>query len=245
MGTEEKPRRPWFEPIDPNLPDKERARLLDKAIEHFEDKAGAGPLQDSDIALLRQFAKDSSPKVRELAIVLLCDEGPVTWDEIEKWALDPDSEVRTSVMYNLESSEQAAPLCESDKNRCMDILARAGEKYADNYISITLWSFAEKSDEWLDATWQAAEKLIDLGDAKITEILVTGYLEYVLKYKELGPDDSRVKRWIESDKKGRKLALLAVAKWLQMKETNLKAITEALAKDSDEEIASQARALLS
>jgi hypothetical protein len=244
MGTDEKPRRPWFEPIDPNLPAKERARLLEKAVEHFEDKAGVGPLQDSDIALLRQFAKDPDRKVREIAIVVLCDEAKVTWEEIERWALDPDSEVRTSVMYVMESSEQAAPLCESDKQRCADILAKVAEKYADNYVSATLWAFAEKSDEWLDATWQAAEKLIDLGDAKINEILCTGYLEYVLRYKELGPDDPRVKRWIESDKKDRKLALLAVAKWLGMGEGKLKAITEAVAKDSDEEVASQAKELI-
>jgi hypothetical protein len=212
-------------------------------VERYRTEAGKEDVVSTeDISLLRDYAKELDPNVRLTAIKILCDEAEdLTWEELEEWALDPDEKIRDWVLFRLSFGGE---LIESDRSRFMDILVRVKETYEASDVGNTFWSLAHNSDDWLDLTWNAAGRLIDLEREQITGSLCAGYVENVLTYLKLGPDDPRVKSWVDGDKSERKFVLLGVVEWLGFGEGRLREITEALSHDTDAEVAEFAKELI-
>lgn len=246
----------WFEPLSPRLSDRERISAIQASWEKVlaaADQAGdLITLSQEDLDVLHKYARDKNRDVSRVAIDILveeirsrCEDGPVTWEELEAWSMDAEDELRHEVMYAIGSRDaEAYELCWTDRPRCARLIGEAVDHYMDHPADAALWSLSRYNDEWFDACWAEATRLVDEEDLEIIEMLANGYIEDVLRFKGLGPDDPHIKSWIESDKRGRKLTLLGVTQWLPLDEGRMREIIEALAKDSDEEIAAKAKNLL-
>lgn len=256
MSDNSTPQQNWFEPLSPRMADKERVAAIKAAWERVLNAADQSgdivTLSKDDLYLLRRYAKDKNRAVASAALEVLieeirsrCEDGPISWEELEAWGLDPEDDVRHEVMYAIGSRDaEAYELCWTDRPRCARLIGEAVDHYMDHPADAALWSLSRYNDEWFDACWAEATRLVDEADPEIIEMLSNGFVEDVIKIKGAGPDDPRIKSWIESDKQGRKLALLGVTQWLPLNEGRLREIVEALANDNDEKIASTAKQLI-
>jgi hypothetical protein len=246
----------YFESLKPGMPDKEKIASLKSAWESVlaaADRSGESiSLSNEDLDLLRGYAKDRNRAVRNAALDILieeirsrCEDGPVTWEELESWMLDPEEDIRHEAMYAIGSRDsEAYELCWTDRVRCARMIGTALERYIDYSADGTLWALSRYNDEWFDVCWAEAGRLVDLNQPEITDMLSSGYIGDVIHLKNLGPDDPRIGSWIEGDRQGRKLAILRVARWLALDDGRFREIVEALAKDGDHEIAAKAGELL-
>lgn len=248
-------RQRLFEPIGPDLTDEEKIARLTDGFYCYRGPPDNWPegvdyesseLSAEDEAVVRECLTDPSPAVREKSVYVLGNLGPVTWDDVTAWLLDPSEDVRNTACMHAELSlTPVGQLCDADKDRCAMLLAdswiawpRAGG------VSVTLSMQGMHEEGWLEPTWRAAERLLGVGNEDITASLRCGYFEDMVKHFRMGPDDPHIRPWIEGDDKTRKHILLAIASWLQMREDNLCAIVAALKDDSDPEIANCARKML-
>lgn len=244
-----------FEPIGPELTDEEKiARLTDgfycywgppddwpEGVDYWSPE-----LSTEDEAIVRGCLTDPSPGVRGKAVYVLGNLGPVTWDDLTAWLLDPSEDVRMTTSSHADLSlTPVGQLCDTDRDRCAMLLADSWIAYPEHGgISPTLTMQGMHEDGWLEPTWRAAERLLDVGNDNITSSLRCGYFEDMVKHFGMGPDDPHIRPWIEGSDKTRKSILLAIASWLQMREDNLCAIVGALVDDADPEIADCAREML-
>lgn len=247
--NEQKSMKRWFEPLDPEMLSWRRGWVIEEAVQRYWDALKETdediPLGSEDIELLREYTRDPAYEVRAAAVKILCDYGPISWEDFETWMLDPDEHVREAIVFLVDFDMVAVgELCASDKPRCAAVLADAVEKRADSTAAYRLMRLSNEDREWLEATWPQVERLMDLGNPKIYMWLTCGYIEDALQDYNLGPDDPLVHSWLVGDSVQRKLSLLAVGVWMGLDKARLRDITEALAKDSDEAIAWIAKATL-
>lgn len=232
----------WFESIDPALSADERASLIEQSAKRYFDatKDISGDfLPAEDVELLLEHSKDADPRVRKTAVSVLLDGAELDWEAIEKWALDPEKDVREEVLSRLMFIDHD----EGTIEWYIWLLSEVIERYADGQAGIALSWLSTQSEKWLDLTWQAAGELLDLDNKEATSLITIGYLESVLHFHDSrGPEDPHVAAWIKSDNKLRKKALLEVVDWLRGYD-NIKKIAAALADDPDPEIAERARKL--
>lgn len=226
-----------FVPIDAELPDKQQAKVFGGMAGWYENAPEDASLLPDDIEQLRQFLREGGPHLRKAVVAFLCDFGPVTWEDLETWALDPDKDVRNAAMFGMELSYKAATeLCASDKPRCAALLAQVIEQHKDGYAGI-VWSVLAGDDEWLAAIWPEVERLVDLNDDDIDLILQCGFVEDMLHHHHrMAPDDPRIVAWVKGKSRRRKQILLEIANWGRFEDPALVHIVEALMNDPDQEI---------
>lgn len=248
MDNNAEPTKRWFEDIDPKLPDIERYRLLKEAKDRFEAAHPTGrydiEFSDKDEESLYQWAKDPNSHVRALAVEVLCDTGYFDLDDIEIWILDPFKRVRDPALYRMMLIRYG----EYPIEWFIQLLSKAIDRYADWTAGGLLASLSDKSEEWLDLTWAAVDKLFNCDNPEIISMLTIAYVENVLHYgRNLEPGDPRIKAWIEHGDLKRKRALLEVTDYIDYrseKKGNLLRITEALANDPDNRVAAAAKGIL-
>ncbi|MEN6520338.1 MAG: hypothetical protein ABFD46_04200 [Armatimonadota bacterium] len=231
----------WFEQIDPSLAADVRARLIEESAKRYFDAtkdSSDGTLPDEDAKLLLEYSKDDDPRVRKTAVSTLLDGADVDWESIERWALDPEKDVREEALSHLMFSVHNEETIEW----YIWLLSEIIERYADGQAGIAMSLLATQSEEWLNLTWQAAGELLDLDNKDVTMLLTCGYIEDVIR-ESRGPEDPRVAAWIKSGDKPKKNALLEVVDWLTDYDGHLGKIAAALVNDPDEEIAEKAKKL--
>lgn len=244
-----------FEPIGPELSNDDKIARLTAGFDFYWDPPQDWPegvnyespeLSAEDEATVRGCLTDPSPVVREKAVHVLGTFGPCTWDDLRSWFLDPDKEVRSTVRSDADVPGASGLLCHSNLERFIQLLADAWATYPEDGgpdVMMTMGA-CMKPQSWLEPTWHAAERLLDVGNADINLSLQCGYFESVIQHFGMGPDDPHIRPWIEGEKQNRKWVLLEIANWLRMKEANLCEIVATLAEDADADIAAGAREVL-
>lgn len=174
MNSEQHQR--FFYPVDLMLSDKYAAAMIDDARNnHLTSESELDediPLDSEDIELLRKYALEPGPRVRAVAVEILCAEGPITWDGLESWPLDPDKLVRGKAMFAMSLNyTSAGQLCDSDKPRCARILADVIERYTDGYAGVIMESLSERDSEWYEIIIKSKNRLLKLNRFKIEDIL--------------------------------------------------------------------------
>lgn len=198
-----------------------------------------------ELELLRQYAEDKDPYFRAPAVSELCASWPVSWEDLEKWALDTAELVRSNAIGEMESDfRPAGELCRTDKARFVALLEEAIRRYGDYAAGNALYWISAEDDEMLELTWAAAERLLSPDDVDSNTVVNVCYLEHVITDKNWGPDDPHIAPWIKGTDIVRKCMLLNVASWMGLGDGRLREITEALSRDADKDIAAGARELL-
>jgi hypothetical protein len=167
------------------------------------------------------------------------DSSQVSWEELERSALDSDKEVRENALARLMVTNHDEDTIEW----YLWLLAEVIERYADGQAAISLLWLSTRSAEWFGMTWNTANTLLELDNPEVTQLLTIGYFEVVLR-EDRGPDDPRVRAWIEGDDVRKKRVLLEVADWLGLDAGRLWEIVAAMANDKDNEVAERARKML-
>lgn len=243
-----------FEQIGPELSDEEKiARLIGGWNCYWSPPKGwpdgvdyeSPELSPEDETIVRSSLADQAADVRKEAASILGSLGPVTWEDLRAWLLDPSKDVRDTARMDAELPGASGRLCNTDRDRCAMLLADSWSAYpTDGGVSVTLRMQGMHEEGWLEPTWRAAESLLDLGNEDIVSRLRCGYFEDMVKHFGMGPDDPHIRPWIEGSSRTRKDILLAIASWLQMRDDNLCAIVAALRDDPDAEVAQCAREML-
>lgn len=238
-----------FEPIGPELTDEEKIARLKAGEERcyarerahaWETDWNGYTLSPADEEAVRSCLTETSPAVRAKAVHIVAHFGDATWDDFRRWFLDPDKNVRGEAMSALDMS---TGFTDSDKEQYVSLLEESWMAYPEDVgPGVSMSMKATHEDGWLETTWRAAERLLDLGNEKISESLTCGYFEDVIGKTEA--DDPHIRSWIEGRNKARKEILLGIAAWLGCKQSNLRAIVEALTSDVDAEVAEHARGIL-
>lgn len=236
----------YYHEIGTSLLESERLHVLEEAdLRRREDGVGGAPLSESDIEVLYELSRDYDALIRKLAITILSREASsLTWDDIEGWLLDPDTKVRESAFVAALAEPVTARLCESDKQRFLNIVLKGAQLYDDGIFAMILRHLSEKNEEWRDLTWETANQLINVGEPFVFASLVTGYFEHVISGNNWGPDDVHLRPWIEGTDTVRKGILLDVGAYLHLIGGKLREIVEALSHDPDEKIAQDAKVIL-
>lgn len=243
----------YFFPLDPGLPDEERVRLIklyDKNVlddlHALDDDDAEIPVHPEDSEVWRGYTQDTCAEVRALGVDLLCENGPVGWDDLETWTMDQDEKVRSSALFPMHyaDSYEVGKLCDSDRPRCVSLLARVARQYDDYGAMRTMSMLAEEDSEWLELTWRTADGILDSERPSLNTAVICSYLEHVIPDNNWGPDDPHIKPWIAGYDPLRKMVLLKIANYWGLEEGRLHDITEALAGDSDPNTATTARGIL-
>lgn len=196
------------------------------------------------IELLRSYTEGEDSDNRRYGIGQLCAYGLVSWEDIEKWVLDADEDVRRRVISAIEGSGAACELRRTDEARAIALLEKTIARYVDYSASHALLWISQESDQMLELTWAAADRLQRLENQDIYTAILVGYFEDVITGNNWGPDDPHIRPWIENlDVVGRS-TLFNVAWWNGLGDGRLREIMETLARDSDPETASAAKKLL-
>lgn len=215
---------------------------------HRRSKMGAQSIPSfapDDIAAAKDYTNHPDPKIRIRWISFLTENGPCTWDDLQAWTQDPDENIRWQTFYSMGNKMDAAGyLCASDKPRCISILTNAATKYVDMQIGITMRELVEWDDEWLDLTWQAADRLIDASKHELRTALECGYFEHIVSDSNWGPDDPHILAWIEGDNTKKKMILLRIATYWGVGAGRMRDIVETLSRSTDLEISSLACGIL-
>ena len=82
-----------FDGIDLSLPDEQLAEWL----EHVLNQRGQ-PGSDGETEALQKLSCQAGPKTRGVAVQFLAEHGPCFWEDLEKWALDADQQVRYPIV---------------------------------------------------------------------------------------------------------------------------------------------------
>jgi len=247
--NEETAKTRYLAPLDPELSGAEQSEvlegMLDRRVQSAVEAGCAPDLVQEDVDLLRQFATDTSPDVRAVAVDFLASHGPCTWKDVEDWAQDPDEVVRQNVMSRMDNKFWAAGrLCDKAKEQCSDILVLVIGRYVDYAAANLMDSLRKQGDEWLELTWLAAEEILDLKRPELTLLITCCYLERLIPESEWGPEDLHIREWIEGDDPDRKTTLLKIANYRGIEEGRMADIVDALQSDPNERIASMAQGIL-
>lgn len=230
--------------LDDSLSVKDKVKLLEQARrqiwDSIDDPAEERPeLLPRDAALLRRYAAEGATKLREAAIGILAEYGPVSWEDAERLTPDEDEEVREAAFFAIDSSYYApAKLCATDKPRCAQMFVTSAKRYGG--FPVEAWTMCE-DDQWLDLMWSHLGPLLDLGDPELSSNIICGILEDILVYERITFGDPRLQSWIKGDSVERKMALLSVVQWFGMKKPWQRKIAEALTDDPAEVVSSTAR----
>lgn len=232
---------------DPGLPSWDRMALLQQASdqlwEAWRRMDGFSDLTDRDVELLRRYVRDGSEAVREIAVHLLGEFGPVSFEDLEQWLLDPSETVRDRVAFLVGLSyTELGKLADSDKRHFVSLIGKAAELY--EWMPVEAWVLCEENDDWLTLFWDEIGRLLDLGKEQLNGRITCGWLEDALVSGRVVPGDARLSGWITGKSVMRKTALLSVVQWFGMEEIWHRRIAEALAEDSDCTVSSAARCLL-
>jgi hypothetical protein len=183
----------FFDRFDEGLSDREQLQMLKQCEEWLretEDRLEHTiDLPPEDVEILQEYSSDKSPLLRKFAVHILCEHGPVDWYDLERFLLDPDREVRIAAQFGMDLSYfYATRLCGTDIKRAVALLGRALEKCEESYTSVTFWVLMKRGSEWQEAVWAEIERLWDLDDPGVREILACGVLE-----KAEHDDDDEIK----------------------------------------------------
>jgi hypothetical protein len=234
--------------LDTTLSVKDRVKLLKQADQQLVDAGNELEnerltLSQRDVALLRTYASDESPKIRAVAVDILSEYGPVTWEDAERWTRDPDSDVRCEAFFAVSLSFMAiSELCATDLPRC-SALFEASAKLC-NDMPVEAYAMCDENEEWVDLMWSMLGRLLDLGQDELSSNLICGLLEDILVYECVKFDDPRLQAWLKGDSVERKMALLSVVQWFGMKDPWQCRIAEALAKDGNKVVSGTAKSFL-
>jgi hypothetical protein len=225
--------------FDDSLSVDEKVKLLDQATDRlFSEKDRV--LSAHDNTLLHKYAADDSPIIRNAAIETLTGCNKVTGEDVQLWLLDPDEDVRGTASM-LIVNYGYTPMDNEGKQWLVEIISKSASTY--NQMPVETYWLVEHDPEILNLFWDELGKLLDLENKDLTGTLTCGLLEHILGRGLIEYNDPRLQSWITGSSKKRKKALLAVVDWLSS-ETRLKTIAEALAEDSDPEIAAEASQIL-
>lgn len=207
-------------------------------------------LPQDDLRILHTCAEMPDPSVRHEAMFFLCDYGPITWEDIEGWATDPDAEAREAaceaIIYGMNA---ICNLCESDMERCgslFDLVFPNEKRFWEVETDITCWILFHLDRECIESAWRGVGIVLDLDRPRFSEPLTVGFLETALAgpNARLTYDDPLVQAWLEGRSPQRKLALLAVAEWFGLATPGQKMIAKKLSRDSDKTIREAAKQVI-
>ncbi|HEY3297823.1 MAG TPA: hypothetical protein VGK34_04130 [Armatimonadota bacterium] len=239
----------YFANISGILPAEQRVKLLEEAGKQWQEDHPADlsvrSISNADEAELQKYSLDEHPSVRKLAIEMLCRTGTsVRWEDLERWVFDPSRTVREAAVVAILEGQGTNALCESYKRRFTAMLTDAAVQYEDGLLGLIMRVLAERGAEWRDLTWEYADSLIEKAGPYLFASLVVGYFERVITDNHWGTDDPHIRPWIEGQNKVRKEILLDVAAYLHLIGGKLHEIVEALSKDSNPDIARDAKTIL-
>ena len=235
--------RQLLNPIESGFTDDEKIAELINGLRRYgniDEDMDDQELSPKDYEIVKRCLNDPSPSVKEEAITVLTFLGPLTWQDLKNWLQDTDEDVRKTVEgIAALPSTAAGQLCRSDKERYTNLIADSWVKYPKDGYSITLSMLAtdENEDGWLEPTWEACEKLWDMGNSDIRLALQCGYFEDVIQHLQMDSKDQHIRPWIEGTDRTKKCLLLEILSWLRIRDENLLDIADALTTDSDPEIA--------
>lgn len=245
--------RQLFDGIDLSLPDEQFAEwlehVLDQRVEIDSDDNSIVTISADEIALLQKWSRDAGPKTRRVAVEFLVHYGPCGWDDVEAWVLDSDEAVRSCAMDDVHTFGEltvGGRLCRADKKRWIDLIASAAERYPEECFSAidTLRWFAVDGDEWLEHTWNAANRLLDLNNVDLNTSLIVSYFEDVVWQLGWGPENSYLQPWIRGKDGWRQIILLRIATWLNLDEGRMREIVQALTQSKVKDVAILAQGVL-
>lgn len=235
--------------FDTTISLENRLKLLEQARQDFialDNALGKNErlkLSDQDACLLSLYTSDENAKIRAVAVDILSQYGPVTWEDAERWLSDADSDVRGEAFSAIGLGWAAlSDLCTSDLPRCAALFEASAELRDEVSVQSSLMCHGD--EEWLDLMWSMLGRLLDLGRCKLNSNLICGPLEDILVHKWVTVDDPRLQAWLKGDSLERKMALLSVVQWFGMKEPWQRKIAEALAKDRNGIVSGTAKGLL-
>jgi hypothetical protein len=201
-------------------------------------------LPPDDRVLLRGWEGDGRGEVRAAAVEALCAIEPVTWAEIERWALDPDDEVRRAVLFSMESPDTSArALRWADDNRFIRLLLAMAEGRVDYPAGMALADLS-REDELLERIWPEVVRLLDRNEPALNTMLLCTYFEHIIAERQWGPDSTRLKSWVHGDSEVRQRTLLIAACWMGLQAGRYHEIALALAQSPIPRIAALARGVL-
>lgn len=243
MSDEQKSGLDQFREMLPTLTDDgQKAGWLKWATDQDTDDQSLPP---AEVDFVRSFARDKSGFVRAAAVQYLATKGPVSWDELESWLLDPAEEVRLQVLQQMGSEFDAVgTLCATDLSRSIDLVIKSYMLFPHVEADLWLREMAERDDATFDAVWRAAETVLDCENFDAISAIVIGFFEDVIPDRNWGPDDRHIQPWIEGDEWNRKAALLNIGEYLHLNYGKTREIVEALSRDTNPEIADRAKRIL-
>jgi hypothetical protein len=230
--------------LDNALSVDDKVKLLEQAQQHLRKEAetNSDPLSEQDVRLLQGYASDGSPATRGVAIEILLHYGQAEWDDIRRWMLDPDEDVRSSACGDIPLFYGHAEVSFCNKQCFVQLFAEAARTYG--HMSTETWWLVEQDSEWLDLFWTSLGELLNLGNADLSLNLTCGLLEHIIGRELIKFNDPRLQSWIEGDSTKRKMALLDVVQWRGVTRPLLGKIAQALAQDGAESVSSAAKGLL-
>jgi hypothetical protein len=242
-----------FDGIDLGLPDEQLAEwltyVLDQRVEIDSDDNSTVTISLEEIEALQRLSREAGPKTRRVAASFLFSHGPCAWIDLEAWILDASKDVREDIIGDISTFGDhtvGGRLCSSDRKRCIDLIAKSCEIYPEeSYLSLTeLYFLAGKEPEWLELSWEAANRLLDIGNEELNTALTVCYFEHIIPDQNWGPDDRRVGRWLSGSDSARKQMLLQIAAYQGLDSGKMREIVEALTHAKDKQIASIAEGVL-
>ncbi|HEY3298392.1 MAG TPA: hypothetical protein VGK34_07020, partial [Armatimonadota bacterium] len=97
----------------------------------MQENSRESVISPEEIAEAKANANHFDPRVRGKWIEFLAKNGPCAWNDLKKWAMDSEADIRWRVFYSMGNALDAAGyLCEADKGKCLSILTAAAEKYS-------------------------------------------------------------------------------------------------------------------
>lgn len=234
---------PLFSKDIPNIAEPDRIAALRAGYDAYPEDE---PLSPEDEAVVRACLDDKSRAVVKLALEILLGQGPVTWEDLQQWLKSPVDDIRSGIVLSatLPETTAAGKLCASDKDQCANLLADALMQHPNDTTQLDIQMLGQNEEGWLDPTWKAMDRLLDMGDEQLSGRLAYGYFASTIQHFAMGPDDPHIRPWLVGSDSNRKMILLEITRWLNLRDEYLIDIAAALVEDSDEEISTTARQIL-
>ncbi|MHB0936055.1 MAG: hypothetical protein ACYDCO_03195 [Armatimonadota bacterium] len=241
----------FFTGLDRGQPAEELAELIASACQAFRELhdvvqllGGTLPLPPDDRGLLRQWAKDAPAEVRAAAVEALCAIEPVTWNELEAWAMDEDGDVRRAVLLSMETPDTSACAQRwTNENRFIRLLLAMAERRADYPAGMALADLSQ-DDELLERIWPEMVRLLDKNEPALNAMLLSTYFEHIITEHRWGPNSTLLQSWFTEEHEARQRMLLIAACWMGLQAGRLGEIAQALARSPNPRIAALAQGVL-
>lgn len=242
-----------FDGIDLSLPGEQLAEwlkyVLDQRVELDSEDNRIVTICSEEVEQLQKLSREAGPKTRCVVAEFLMYHGPCSWDDLEAWILDSCKDVRERVIGDIQTFGDhtvGGRLCSGDRKRCVDLIARSCEMNPgeSDMLLTELCFFATGEPGWLELTWEAANRLLDIDNTELSTSLVVCYFEHVIPDLGWGPDDPHIRPWIEGEDHRRQIFLLKIAAWCRFEPECLRVIVKALTHSKVKEIRALARGLV-